>query len=95
MLVGSWTEICKSSDTTNGDIDDSYLPSVPELVSSTVWKDELYERGLSKGHFPQAIDKRAPDEGGNSIHPAKSGSGLTIGDSQGKCTNSPCCRLVI
>lgn len=65
------TEICKSSDNTNGDIDDSYLPSVPERVSSTVPKDELYERGLSKGYFPQATDKRALDEGRNSIHPAK------------------------
>jgi hypothetical protein len=87
MQVESLTEVGKSSDNTNGDIDDSYLPSVPELVSSTVWKDKLYERGLSKGYLPQAIDKTALDEGGNSIHPANSGSGLTIGDSQGKCTN--------
>jgi hypothetical protein len=88
MQVESLTEICKISENTNGDIDDSYLPSVLELVSSTVWKDKLYERGLRKGYLPHAIDKRALDEGGNSIHPAKLGSGLTIGDSQGKCTNS-------
>jgi len=87
MQAESLTEICKGSDNSNRAIDDSYFPTVPEHVSSTVWKDQLSERSLSKGYLPQVIDNTALDENGYSIDPAKLRLGLDLGDSQGRCTN--------
>jgi hypothetical protein len=87
MQVESLTEICKSSDNGNEDIDDSEFPSVPEVISN-YWKDQRAKRGLSRGCTSEACDKSTLDEGGYSINPDKSISGLNSGDSQGGCANS-------
>jgi hypothetical protein len=93
MQVEPLTEISKSNDNGKGDFDDSYFPTIPKLVSSTICKDKLGERGRSKGNAPQATDKPALEESGHSIDPAKSTLGLNLEDSQDECANSPSSRI--
>ncbi len=87
MQVESLTEIYKSSDYSNKDVDDSEFPPVLEVISN-YWKEQRAKQGLSRECTPEASDKPALDEGGHSINPNKSILGLNSGDSQGGCAIS-------
>ena len=71
-------EILKSSNSGNEDEDDTYLPTVQELIAG---------RGVSGGHAPNAIEKPALDDDDRSINPNKSMLGPNSGNSQGIGTN--------
>jgi hypothetical protein len=73
MRLESLTEICKSSNNSDEDEDDTYFPTVQELIAG---------RGVSRGHAPKAVDKPAPGDPDESI------SGPNSGNSQGRCANS-------
>jgi hypothetical protein len=53
MRVESLTEICKSSNNSDEDEDDTYFPTVQELIAG---------QGVSGGHAPNAIEKPALDD---------------------------------
>ena len=72
MRLEPLTETCKSSNNGDEDEDDTYFPTVQELIAG---------RGVSGGHAPKAVDKPALDDDDHSINP-------NSGNSQGKCTNS-------
>jgi hypothetical protein len=74
MRVESLTEICKSSNNGDEDEDDTYFPTVQELIAG---------RGVSGGHAPNAIDKPALDDDDCSTNPDKSMFGPNLGNSQG------------
>jgi hypothetical protein len=74
MRVESLTEICKSSNNGDEDGDDTYFPTVQELIA---------RQGVSGGHAPNAIDKPTLDEDNRSINPNKSMLGPDSGNSQG------------
>ena len=78
MQVESLTEICKSSNNSDEDEDDTYFPTVQELIAG---------RGVSGGHAPNAVDKPALDDDDRSINPDKSMLGPNSGNSQGIGTN--------
>jgi hypothetical protein len=50
MQLKTLTEICKSSNNSNDDEDDTYFPTVQELIAG---------RGVGGGHTPKAVDKPA------------------------------------
>jgi hypothetical protein len=79
ILMGSLTEICKSSNNGNKDEDNIYFPTVQELIAG---------RGVSRGHAPKAVDKLALDGDDHSTNPDKSISGPNSGNSQGISANS-------
>jgi len=74
MQVESLTEICKSRHNSDEDEDDTYFPTVQELIAG---------RGVSGGHAPNAIEKPALDDDDRSINPDKSMLGPNSGKSQG------------
>ena len=75
MRVESLTEICRSSDSGDRDEDDTYFPTVQELIA---------RQGMSRGHAPKAVDKPALDNNDRSINPDKSILGPNSGNSQGE-----------
>jgi hypothetical protein len=78
MRVESLTEIYKSSNNGDKDEDDTYFPTVQELIA---------RRGVSRGHAPNAIDKLALDDDNCSTNPDKSMLGPYLGNSQGISAN--------
>ena len=66
MRVEPLTEICKSSNNGEEDEDDTYFPTVRELIAG---------RGVSRGHAPKAVGKPALDDDDQSVNPNKSISG--------------------
>ena len=74
MQVESLIEICKSRNNSDEDEDDTYFPTVQELIAG---------RGVSGGHAPNAIEKPALDDDDRSINPNKSMLGPYLGNSQG------------
>jgi hypothetical protein len=85
IQVASLTEITNNSNSCNEDPDDIYFPTVPDLISSTLWNDKLPGRGLSGTSVPQAANKPALDEDIYTIDPGKSVANL--GNSQGGYSN--------
>jgi hypothetical protein len=77
MRLEPLTEICKSSSNGDNDDDDTYFPTVQELIA---------RRG--GGHAPKAVDKPALDDGDRFINPDEFILGPNSGNSQGGCTNS-------
>jgi hypothetical protein len=77
MQLEPLTEICKSSNNSDDDNDDTYFPTVQELIA---------RRG--RGHAPKAVDKPALDDGDRSINPNEFILSPNSGNSQGGCTNS-------
>ena len=73
MRLESLTGICKSSNNADEDEDDTYFPTVQELIAG---------RGVGGGHAPKAVDKLALD------NPDESISGPNLGSSQGIGANS-------
>jgi hypothetical protein len=63
MQVESLTKICKGGNKGNEDEDNTYFPTVQELIA---------RRGMSKGHAPKAVDKVALYNNNNSINSRKS-----------------------
>ena len=53
MQVESLTEICKSRNNSDENEDDTYFPTVQELIAG---------RGVGGGHAPKAVDKPALDD---------------------------------
>ena len=78
MQVESLTEICKNSNNGDEDEDDTYFPTVQELIAG---------RGVSGRHTPNAIEKPTMDDDDRSINPNKSMLGSDLGKSQGIGTN--------
>ena len=74
MRLEPLTEICKSSNNSDNDKDDTYFPTVQELITG---------QGLSRGHAPKAVDKPALDNNDRSINPNKFISSPNSGNSQG------------
>jgi hypothetical protein len=74
MRLEPLTEICKSSNNGDNDEDNTYFPTVQELIAG---------RGVSGGRAPKAVDKPALDDGDRSINPDEFMSGPNLGDSQG------------
>jgi hypothetical protein len=72
MQVESLTEICKSSNNSDKDEDDTYFPTVQELIAG---------RGVSGEHVPNDIEKPALDDNDRSINPNKSMLGPNSGNS--------------
>jgi hypothetical protein len=68
------TEICKSSNNSDDDGDDTYFPTVQELIAG---------QGMSRGHAPKAVNKPALDNGDRSINPDEFILGPNLGSSQG------------
>lgn len=54
------TQICKSSDNDNEDVDDSEFPPILEVISN-YWKERRVKRGLSSRCASEAGDKLALD----------------------------------
>jgi hypothetical protein len=79
MRLESLMEICNSSNNGDEDEDDTYFPTVPELIAG---------RGVSGGHAPKAVDKPALDNDNRFINPDESISGSNSGNSQGIRANS-------
>jgi hypothetical protein len=63
MQLEPLTEICKSSNNSNKDEDNTYFPTVQELIAG---------QGVSRGHAPNAIEKLALDNNNRSINSNKS-----------------------
>jgi hypothetical protein len=63
MQVESLTKICRGGNKGNKDEDDTYFPTVQELIAG---------RDVSRGHAPKAVDKVALYDDDNSINPDKS-----------------------
>ena len=74
MQVESLMEICKSSNNSDKDKDNTYFLTVQELIDG---------RGVSGGHAPNAIDKPTLDDD----DPDKSMLGPGLGNSQGISAN--------
>jgi hypothetical protein len=79
MQVESLTEICRSSDSGDEDEDDTYFPTVQELIAG---------QGMSRGHAPKAVDKPALDDNDHFINPDKLILGPNSGNSLGIGANS-------
>ena len=77
MRLEPLTEICKSSNNGDDDEDDTYFPTVQELIA-----------GQGGRHTPKAVDKPALDDSDRSINPNEFMLGPNSGNSQGECANS-------
>jgi hypothetical protein len=74
MRLEPLAEICESKNNGDDDEDDTYFPTVQELIAG---------RGVSGGHTPRAVNKSALDDGDLSINPNKSMLGPNSRNSQG------------
>jgi hypothetical protein len=79
MRLEPLTEICKSRNNGDDDEDDTYFPTVQELIAG---------RGVGGGHASKAVDKPALDNSDRSINPDEFILGLNSGNSQSGCANS-------
>jgi hypothetical protein len=79
MQVESLTETCESSNNGDEDEDNTYFPTIQELIA---------RQGISRGDAPKAVDKPALEDDDHSTNPDKSISGPNSGNHRGIGANS-------
>ena len=85
MCVEALTEVVNISTNSIEDADDTYFPTVQELVSS-FRKDGLPEQGLSEKPARRTVDELAVEKSSHFSNPNKSAPGGNIDGSQGGST---------